>query len=101
MLICYLILGVDISSTDEEIRTGYLELVKSYSPETSGEIFKTITAVYEAIKDKRSRIKTKVFGLSEAVGYEDLIRSLTVPLKISRRSPLLSELIYAEKGAEK
>ncbi len=97
MLICYLILGIDINASDSEIRTGYLELVKSYPPETSGETFKTITVAYEAIKDKRSRIKTRVFGLSEVIDYEDLIKSLTIPLKITRRAPLLSEIIAAEK----
>ncbi len=101
MLICYLILGVDINASDEEIRTSYLELVKSYPPETSGEEFKTITVVYDAIKDKRSRIKTRIFGLSKVVDYEDLIRSLTIPLKITRRSPLISELIDAEKKGAK
>lgn len=101
MLICYLILGIDINASDSEIRTRYLELVKVYPPETSGGVFETITIAYESIKDKRSRVKTRVFGLSEVVGYEDLIKGLTIPLKITRRSPLLSEIIDAEKKGVK
>jgi DnaJ-class molecular chaperone len=98
MLIYYLILGIDKDSSDDEIRDSYLALVKQYPPEVEPESFKMITVAYEAIKDKRSRVKTQVFGTSKVAECQDIIRAATLSVSINKRSPLLKEIIDAETG---
>ena len=62
MLKSYLVLGLSLNATDQEIRKKYLGLVKVHSPEKSPEMFEKITSAYESIKDARTRAATRLFS---------------------------------------
>lgn len=97
MLIYYKILGLESNATDDAIRSRYLEQVKRYSPEKAPDAFKMITLAYDAIKDRRSRIHTRLFGTSDVARCEDILRALALPLEIKRRSPSLADLVELER----
>ena len=97
MLIYHLILGVEPHASNEEIRTGYLNLVKKHPPEKEPDAFKMITVAYNAIKDGRSRVKTTLFGTSEVAEAGDIIEASALSLNIRKRNPSLQELIRVEK----
>lgn len=62
MLAHYLTLGLEESATDEQIRTRYLELIKAHPPERDPQRFQDVTQAYEAIKDRRVRIYSRIFS---------------------------------------
>lgn len=61
MLAHYLTLGLEENATDEHIRARYLELIKTHSPERDAQRFQDINQAYEAIKDRRARIYSRIF----------------------------------------
>ena len=61
MLAHYLTLGLEEGATDKQIRERYLELIKIHTPERDAQRFQDITAAYEAIKDRRARIYSRIF----------------------------------------
>lgn len=69
----YKILGVDKDSSAEEIKKRYRELAKKYHPDTnqgskkSEEIFKTITAAYDTLGDKKKR---QAYDRQQRSGYD-------------------------------
>jgi curved DNA-binding protein CbpA len=97
MLTHYLVLGVDLEADDEEIRRQYLRQVKRYSPEKHPERFQKITDAYEAIKDRRSRVRGRIFGALSAQDYEGAIMDLARAREPKRRRPSLSELFEVQK----
>ena len=62
MLAEYMMLGLEPGATDEQIRARYLELVKAHPPENDPQRFQDITCAYERLKDRRSRIRHRLFG---------------------------------------
>ncbi|MFA6013380.1 MAG: J domain-containing protein [Desulfobacteraceae bacterium] len=96
MVIYYVILGLDTHASDTKIRSRYLDLVKQHTPEKEPETFKMITMAYEAIKDMRSRVKTRLFGTSQTASCEDILRAITLTLPVRKRIPTLKEIIKAE-----
>lgn len=96
MVIYYVILGLDTHASDTEIRSRYLDLVKQHPPEKEPETFKMITIAYEAVKDMRNRVKTRLFGTSHAASCEDILRAITLTLPVRKRIPTLKEIIKAE-----
>jgi DnaJ-class molecular chaperone len=99
MYIFYQILGVGPDADDPTIRRAYLDLVKRFSPEKRPEGFKRITRAYEAIKDRRSRIRSKLMG-SEAlypVWTDALEEFLLLQREAKVTPPGLKELVEAQK----
>ena len=66
----FLVFDIDLDTTDEEVTTRYHELIKDFPPDRHPECFSEIRAAYEALKDRRSRLKTWLFG------FDDLGRHL-------------------------
>lgn len=97
MLVYYKIIGVELGTSDEDIRRRYLELVKLHSPENDPESFRMITLAYDAIKDKRSRIRTRLFGIDNAERSEAVIKALTLAFELRRKVPALKDLIEMER----
>jgi curved DNA-binding protein CbpA len=51
----YLVLGVPLDASDQQIRSAYLAAIKLATPESDPERFKLLAAAHEQIKDERSR----------------------------------------------
>ena len=96
MFIYYQILGLDEDAGDEEIRARYLELVKVFTPEKSPEHFMRITRAYEGIRDRHSRIKSKIIGLKKYRFWTDALDDLTAGIPVESKMPGLQDLIKAE-----
>ena len=102
MLKSYLVLGLSLDATDQEIRKKYLLLVKSHSPEKDPEMFQTITSAYESIKDARTRATTELVSALKNVESRQAIETLASSVNITRRTPGLQELLNAVgRGMEK
>ncbi len=97
MLTYYLVLGLSLDASDEDIRNSYLQLVKKHTPEKDPAKFRQITEAYESVKDERQRVKGKIFGGLAARDHEDTIFSLARAKEIKRRRAGLQELFDAER----
>jgi curved DNA-binding protein CbpA len=93
----YLTLGLLPDTSDEDIRTSYLQLVKKYTPERDPVRFQQITEAYEAIRDERNRVRGKIFGGLMVRDYESALLALARSREIGRRRVGLDELFQAEK----
>ena len=102
MLKSYLVLGLSLDATDQEIRKTYLRLVKEHSPEKDPEMYQKITSAYESIKDAGSRATTALVSALKNVETRQAIETLASSVKLTRRTPGLQELLNAVgKGMEK
>ncbi len=99
MNIFYQVLGVGQDADDQTIRKAYLDRVKQFSPEKDPAGFKRITRAYEVLKDRRSRVRSKLMG-AEAV-YPVWTDALEDFLQLQREakmvSPGLKDLVEAQK----
>ncbi|NIA10064.1 MAG: hypothetical protein GWP10_10135, partial [Nitrospiraceae bacterium] len=77
----------------EDIRKRYLNLVKTFTPEQYPEQFRKITSAYEKIKDKRSRVKAKIFSAIMDANYEDTLMELAGTVKFSKNRVGLKKLV--------
>jgi len=93
MLIHYILLGVTPESSDEEIRTRYLDLVKQYSPEKYPIRFQEINAAYEAVKDIRKRLAGLYLPPKDYIDPSKAVTALTNALIRTRKRVGLKELI--------
>ena len=98
MLKSYLVLGLPLDATDQDIRKKYLQLVKTHSPEKDPVAFQRITTAYESIKDKRIRVKTELFSALKNVELSESLNALAASVKIKRRNPGLQELLKIIKN---
>jgi len=98
MFIYYQILGLDENAKDQEIRNRYLELVRKFTPEQHPEGFIRITKAYEAIKDRRSRIKSKIMGLKDYRFWTEALTDLVKTIDLERKSPGLRDILEADKN---
>jgi len=99
MYVYYRLLGVGEGADDGEIRSSYLDLVKKFPPERHPDRFKQITRAYEALKDKRSRVRSKIKGTVGAyrVWTEALDDFLQTMEGGERLSPGLKDLVEAQE----
>lgn len=95
MLVHYLMLGLALGATDDEIRGRYLELTRRHPPGRDPERFRRIAAAYEALADERSRMETALFGSADIHDAEAALQEL-VAAATRPRSPGLLELLAAE-----
>ncbi len=65
-----MMLGLEPTATDEQIRRRYLALVKNYPPEHDPQRFQDITMAYERIKNQHARIINRLFGYRTAGDVE-------------------------------
>jgi curved DNA-binding protein CbpA len=95
----YLILGLDLKATDEQIRQRYLALIKTHSPEKDPQRFQDISHAYERIQDRRSRVFTQIFGYRKTSDLESSLRQLLRAAKPERKRVGLQELLDALKSS--
>ena len=96
MLTYYLVLGLDPGASPEEVRQRYLQLVRENPPGRAPEYFRKITAAYEALKDERTQVATKLFGALQCADFEAALLDLVRARAAGRRSPGLKTLLGAE-----
>lgn len=95
MLNNFLTLDISPGSSDEKIREAYIHLIKKHPPEKDPEGFQKINNAFEAIKDKRSRARTRIFFPTTVVDHEQSLMAFAGSQRINRRRAGLSELINA------
>jgi len=95
MLNYFLTLDISPGSSDEKIREAYIHLIKKHPPEKDPEGFQKINNAFEAIKDKRSRARTRIFFPTTVVDHEQSLMAFAGSQRINRRRAGLSELINA------
>jgi hypothetical protein len=73
----FLVLGLDqdADDDDEEIKQIYLRLVRQFSPERDPARFQDIRTAYEAVRDRRGRLRTRLLRPGRG-GVARLKRSL-------------------------
>lgn len=97
MLLYYRVLGIEGTVDDEIIRAKYLELVKKYPPEKEPDKFRLINRAYEAIRDERQRVSTKLSGIDHYRFWKDAFDDLMTTVELERQSPGLEEIVEAQK----
>ncbi len=87
----YAVLGLPPDSNDETIRRRYLELVRRYSPEHHPERFASIRSAYEALRDRTTRVRYRLFEAGENENLDAILEELAC--RTSRRRVPLKELL--------
>ena len=95
MLHHYLILGLTPEANSEQIKNRYLELVKTFPPEKEPEKFRQINTAYEALKNRRNRIKSRMFSGVDTVDMEKALLELSSSLIFKKKRSALEDLITA------
>lgn len=95
MLKSFLILDLPMDATDDQIRKKYLSLIKENRPDSTPDKFKKINAAYEAVKDKRSRIKTKMFSAFMDMECEETLQTLAESINLTKKETNLKSLTTA------
>ncbi len=62
----FTILGVAEDADDDQIKQRYLSLVRAFPPDREPERFQAYRAAYEALRDQRKRLETKVLQTNDA-----------------------------------
>lgn len=96
MLIHYLVLGLPLSASQEEIRQRYLQLTRAHPPGRDPERFQQISAAYEALKDERTRIETSILGMARHGDFALALDALVRARPAQRKTPDLKTLLAAE-----
>ncbi len=99
MLAHYLALELPASASEEEIRERYLQLVRRHTPERDPERFQRISKAYEALKDRRSRVRESLFGDAEIGDFKLALEALAEAPPDRRRTPGLGALLAIEGKA--
>lgn len=87
----YKVLGVQVNTTDEEIRKAWLEKVKQFPPERYPDKFKEIRDAYETIGNDTNRLRNFLFSTDLYIGspFEALTQEIEDPSK--RKPPSIDE----------
>lgn len=56
-------------ATDETVREAYMKGLRAHPPDREPDKFERIRRAYEMIKDEKSRIELKLFGLEEKQSF--------------------------------
>ncbi|MFO8085912.1 MAG: J domain-containing protein [Desulfobacterales bacterium] len=97
MLTYFLTLDVSPDASDEQIRNAYHRLIKKHPPEKDPLRFQKINSAYEAVKDKRSRVQTRIFFSSAIGDHEQSLMEFARSRPIKRRRVGLSELVKVSR----
>ncbi len=101
MLKHFLTLDISPDASDKQIREAYLHLIKKHPPEKDPVNFQKINGAYEAVKDKRSRVRTRIFFSTTVKDPEQSLLELAKSRKIRRKSAGLNKLIKACHAVQK
>ena len=96
MLPHYLALGLPVGASETEVRQRYLQLIREYPPGRDPEPFQKVSAAYEALRDRRMRIRASLFGYADYGDWKLALDALTDAAPDKRQTPGLRALIAAE-----
>ena len=99
MLTPYLIVDLSPDASDGEIRRQYLRLVREHPPGKDPKRFEGIARAYEAVKDERARVRSRLFGSADTESAEAALMALVTARSDKRVTPGLQELLRAEGAA--
>jgi curved DNA-binding protein CbpA len=68
----YVVLGLQLGATAEDVRQAYFRMVRIHTPEAQPEEFKRVRAAYEALRSPRRRTELALLAFDESVGDIDL-----------------------------
>ncbi len=89
----YLLLDIEETATDTQVREAYHRQLKLHPPEQSPERFASISEAYETIRTLRDRIYHRLFGpYPDAKRLDDLVRD------VDRRLPCLPQEAWIKAG---
>ncbi|MFO7884434.1 MAG: hypothetical protein R6U68_06400 [Desulfobacteraceae bacterium] len=97
MLNAFITLDLPLDASDQMIRDRYLALVKQFPPEKAPDRFHVINTAYESIKDKRTRVKTRMFAALKSFNYEEELRRLADEVKARKKKTTLTEILQTSK----
>ncbi len=92
----YAILGIEASSSDEQIRHRYLELVRQHPPDRDPQRFAEIRAAYDRLRDPVTRLERMLFQLDTNDSLDAVISDVQRRLH-DVRIPLDTLLALAEQ----
>jgi DnaJ-class molecular chaperone len=95
VLVDYMMLDLDPTASDEEIREQYLALIKAHPPEHDPEGFQDVTQAYERIKDRHARIRHQLFGYRFSSDIEGSFAYLLRAARPKRKRAGLRALLKA------
>ena len=78
---------------DSAVKTAYLKKTKMFSPDKAPEQFQQIRGAYDAIKDKRSRMKYQLFHQQEADFNQLLRRAFDNDQQVEMNSQYFEKLL--------
>jgi curved DNA-binding protein CbpA len=90
------ILGVEKTAGDREVRERYLALVREFPPDRHPEAFQRITRAYEALKDRRSRVRARLTGVNDFTFWTDALDALVDSIPTAPQAPGLDRIIKAD-----
>src|SRR5215831_117572 len=62
----FTVLGVGEDAGDDQIKQCYLALVRAFPPDREPERFQAYRAAYDAVRDQRKRLETKLLRTNDA-----------------------------------
>ena len=91
-------LGVDESAGDEEIKHRYLSLVRAFPPDRDPDRFQVYRAAFEAVRDERKRLETKLLSSNDAALARLKSRLLSASRPFSSRASKASVCALLVEG---
>ena len=95
-MIYHHILGVNKTAGDLEVRERYLALVREFPPDRHPEAFQRITRAYEALKDRRGRVRDRLTGFNDFTFWTDALDALVDSIPTVPQAPGLDRIIKAD-----
>ncbi len=89
----FFVLDLDLDATDDDVERRYHELIQQYPPDRAPEEFAAIRCAYEALRDRRSRLKAWLFS------FDSIGRALSEGTMI-QRSPRPSRRLSSDELAK-
>lgn len=68
----YEVLGLSVDASEEQIRKGYLELVRQFPPDREPVKFAEIHAAYDQLRDPVARMRKRLVGGSGTATIDDI-----------------------------
>lgn len=96
----FVVLGLPRHADDEAVRKAYLAAVAKHPPDRDSQAFRRIREAYEALRDRRSRARFRLFGMEGTTCLEDVLDTDTGPPRYVGPEPWLAVLRQATPPRE-